>query len=591
MKFWFCEHCGKRLTDKDLEEGLARDKKLNGVCCRTCATFIITVESVEIAQEGHIQGKPAQHAVNPVPEQPVKQISAKKIIPVTSTSAGAKPQSISGRAQPRSVEKPGSLTHNFTMLLMGGLFAALLLLGLCFLPRSNSESCGTATTTNPSKTVVATQASSTQPKIPEGNKTGIPVVAAHAVVANNSEPVRENITASVTGNSTESTTPLPPPAVQPEPAVPPVLPAVPAGNEPVIVQASYSERADMALNALLAKAQMLGDEKNEERIKLAENYLKEYGKAFVASRARVKLEEWKAAQARRNAGTNESAIQPETKSAATSNGAISSNVIRPPNANVNPPNTKFTMLASKTTSTAISSTDMNAPLVMLTAPAKGAVLSGTNVTISATASDDIAMSKVEFIMDGNQLIGTVNASAAIPNAGEASNPGFENGASPWKVYGNFAVVDSNARSGKYACRIAGANGGALQQVNGLKPNTTYTFKGWAKVTAGDQVFIGVKNYGGDDISKIVSTANYSQATVNFTTGPNHTSAVIYILKSAGAGTAWGDDFSLTGGSTYAITWNATTVPNGQHSLIAKAYDTSENVGASAGTAITVKNAN
>jgi hypothetical protein len=26
MQFWFCETCGKRLTDKDLEEGAARNK-------------------------------------------------------------------------------------------------------------------------------------------------------------------------------------------------------------------------------------------------------------------------------------------------------------------------------------------------------------------------------------------------------------------------------------------------------------------------------------------------------------------------------------------------------------------------------------
>jgi len=30
-EFLFCGTCGKRLTDKDLEEGAARNKKLTGV--------------------------------------------------------------------------------------------------------------------------------------------------------------------------------------------------------------------------------------------------------------------------------------------------------------------------------------------------------------------------------------------------------------------------------------------------------------------------------------------------------------------------------------------------------------------------------
>ena len=46
--------------------------------------------------------------------------------------------------------------------------------------------------------------------------------------------------------------------------------------------------------------------------------------------------------------------------------------------------------------------DGNAPTVSLTAPANGANLSGT-VTISATASDDIGVDRVEFLLDGTLL--------------------------------------------------------------------------------------------------------------------------------------------------------------------------------------------
>lgn len=48
MKFYFCETCGRRLTDKDLEAGAARNKKLKGVYCATCATGVTTLESLPL---------------------------------------------------------------------------------------------------------------------------------------------------------------------------------------------------------------------------------------------------------------------------------------------------------------------------------------------------------------------------------------------------------------------------------------------------------------------------------------------------------------------------------------------------------------
>lgn len=48
MKFYFCERCGKRLTEVDLEQGRGRDKKLTGVYCTDCATGVMTVESLPL---------------------------------------------------------------------------------------------------------------------------------------------------------------------------------------------------------------------------------------------------------------------------------------------------------------------------------------------------------------------------------------------------------------------------------------------------------------------------------------------------------------------------------------------------------------
>ncbi|MBE7462726.1 MAG: DNRLRE domain-containing protein [Planctomycetes bacterium] len=46
MKFYFCEKCGQRLTEKDVEAGQARDKKLRGVFCSDCSQGVLTLETV-----------------------------------------------------------------------------------------------------------------------------------------------------------------------------------------------------------------------------------------------------------------------------------------------------------------------------------------------------------------------------------------------------------------------------------------------------------------------------------------------------------------------------------------------------------------
>jgi hypothetical protein len=49
MKFYFCETCGKRLTEHDIDDGVARNKKLKGVFCRECAVGVTTMESLPVS--------------------------------------------------------------------------------------------------------------------------------------------------------------------------------------------------------------------------------------------------------------------------------------------------------------------------------------------------------------------------------------------------------------------------------------------------------------------------------------------------------------------------------------------------------------
>jgi hypothetical protein len=44
IKFWFCETCGKRISDSDIQCGAGKDKKLKGVYCNDCSLGVTTTE-------------------------------------------------------------------------------------------------------------------------------------------------------------------------------------------------------------------------------------------------------------------------------------------------------------------------------------------------------------------------------------------------------------------------------------------------------------------------------------------------------------------------------------------------------------------
>lgn len=46
MNFYFCEKCGKRITDVDIDKGLGRNKKLKGVYCTDCSVGVMTMDSL-----------------------------------------------------------------------------------------------------------------------------------------------------------------------------------------------------------------------------------------------------------------------------------------------------------------------------------------------------------------------------------------------------------------------------------------------------------------------------------------------------------------------------------------------------------------
>ncbi|MFF7468920.1 carbohydrate binding domain-containing protein [Streptomyces sp. NPDC008092] len=129
-----------------------------------------------------------------------------------------------------------------------------------------------------------------------------------------------------------------------------------------------------------------------------------------------------------------------------------------------------------------------------------------------------------------------------------TNPGYETGAlTPWVQSTGTAssVVASNARSGTYALQTGISASGAIQTVSGLTSSGSYLLVGWAKVaTAGEEVAVGVKSFGGTETYLRASTTSYAQQPVFFTTGVSTTSAGVYCYKNSGSAAGYCDDYSL-----------------------------------------------
>lgn len=135
------------------------------------------------------------------------------------------------------------------------------------------------------------------------------------------------------------------------------------------------------------------------------------------------------------------------------------------------------------------------------------------------------------------------------------NPGFEDGDSPWNIWGGAQRVEGESQDGNWSIMATNGNG-AEQLVEGLTPNTTYRLSGWGK-TAGEQgISIGVKSYGGSQKVVNFTEESYTEDSLTFSTGLSNTSAVIFAYKHTGEVAGYADNLVLTetGESPYTIVW-------------------------------------
>ena len=200
---------------------------------------------------------------------------------------------------------------------------------------------------------------------------------------------------------------------------------------------------------------------------------------------------------------------------------------------------------SSTVSVNVVNSDTTAPVVSMTAPTNNATVSGTTV-LTATASDNVGVSKVEFYRSGVLLTATNVA--------------------PYKYSWNTTSV-----------------------ANGSYTLVAKAYDNSANVAQSANVTVTVNNIVADTTAPTVSvTAPANNATV---------SGTVAVTASASDNTGVSKvEFYVNGAlkatdtaSPFSYSWNTTTGANGSYSITTKAYDAAGNVGQSAAVTANVSN--
>jgi hypothetical protein len=285
---------------------------------------------------------------------------------------------------------------------------------------------------------------------------------------------------------------------------------------------------------------------------------------------------------------------------------------------------------------AVTVSDTVAPAVSLTAPANGAIVTGT-VTVSASASDNVGVAGVQFLLDGASL-------------------GAEDTTSPYSVSWNTAtaavgshtltavardVAGNTTTSATITVTVPDSSAPAVAltaPANGASVTGTVTVSASASDNigvAGVQFLLDGVNLGAEDTTSPYAvswnsatavpgshtlTARARDAAGNTTTSPPITVTVsdtspptVSVTAPANGATVSGvvsvtatatDNVGIAGvqflvnganlgaedtSSPYSVSWSSTTVSNGSHTLTAVARDAAGNTTSSTTVVVTVQN--
>lgn len=194
----------------------------------------------------------------------------------------------------------------------------------------------------------------------------------------------------------------------------------------------------------------------------------------------------------------------------------------------------------------IDNVDTAPPVVSLTAPASGATVSGRFVTISATATDDVAVATVEFLVDGN----VVGRDTTVPYSMAWDSTTVADGSRSLTA----RAIDTSGNARVSSVRLVTVRNG----VDSAPPSVSISAPAGGSFVGGASVTISAL---ASDVSGVAS--------VEFLVG----------------GVSVGTDTT----APYSIAWNATTAAEGPASITARARDNAGNTGTSPAVAVTVDN--
>lgn len=192
--------------------------------------------------------------------------------------------------------------------------------------------------------------------------------------------------------------------------------------------------------------------------------------------------------------------------------------------------------------------DTTAPTVSISSPAAGATVTGT-VSVNATASDNVGVTKVEFYLDGVlQSTDTVSAYSWSWATTGAANGSHSLTAKAYDAAGN---VKTSTAVSVTVSNTGGGTDTTAPTASITSPTSGSTVSGTVTVNASATDNVGV------------------------------TKLEIYIdgtLRN-----------STTTASTLSYSWNTTTFANSSHTIVAKGYDAAGNIGSSSNVTVTVSN--
>ncbi|MFL5348626.1 MAG: PHB depolymerase family esterase [Hyalangium sp.] len=195
----------------------------------------------------------------------------------------------------------------------------------------------------------------------------------------------------------------------------------------------------------------------------------------------------------------------------------------------------------------LDNSDAVAPTVSLSAPANGASVSGT-VQVTATASDNVGVSKVEFFID-NTLVGTDTAS---PYAYSWNSAASTNGTHVLKARASDAAGNTATSANVSVTVTGGISDTTPPTVSLAFPTAGSTVAGAVDITANASDDIGVTK-------------------------------VEFLVD----GTVVGQGVSAQQAGPYVFNWNTTSYATGSHTVQARASDAAGNTATSAAVSVTV----